>query len=92
MLVRAGSENDDLAPYEETAAGLDDAVLAAQIARLNPVDRELVRARLKLVTRTEVAPLDPAATDKAMAKLRHPSVARVWKLRAVEPGRAPEAG
>jgi hypothetical protein len=77
--------DEELTPYDITAAGLDDAMVQAQLQRLNPGDRSRARRHLGLVpTGPDIPSDDPYATEKAVAKLRHPSVARVWKLRAAK--------
>ncbi len=85
---------EDLTPYDITAAGLEEAMLRAQLERLNPNDRSRARRHLGLILCEPETPSDdPYATEKAMAKLRHPSVARVWKLRAAkDPGSGHSAG
>jgi hypothetical protein len=82
----AGSDvseySDALDPYDATAAGLEEAMLQAQLNRLNQSDRVRVRKHLGLVTNGPVEESeDPHAGEKALAKMRHPSVARVWRLR-----------
>ncbi len=89
----AGSDvaeySDELDPYGATAAGLEEAMLQAQLNRLNQSDRIRVRKHLGLVPNGPVEESeDPHAAEKALAKMRHPSVARVWRLRA--PKAAPD--
>lgn len=86
----AGSDiaeySDELDPYGATAAGLEEAMLQAQLNRLNHGDRSRVRKHLGLVPNGPVEESeDPHAHEKALAKMRHPSVARVWRLRAPKP-------
>ncbi len=80
----AGDGSDDQSPYDITAAGLESAMFDAQLARLNPRDQRIVRARLHLAPiatpAEDIAIIDSHAEEKAFAKLRHPSVAKVWKL------------
>jgi hypothetical protein len=77
---------DELDPYSASAAGLDEAMLQAQLNRLNAGDRVRVRKHLGLVPNGPDEPSDdPHAGEKALAKMRHPSVARVWRLRPVTP-------
>jgi hypothetical protein len=79
---------EDTPPYEVSAAGIEAAILQSQIERLNAQDRVRVRRHLGLVpdldqqVATETA-AESLASATAMAKMRHPSVARVWKLKAV---------
>ena len=91
-LYDADDEGGERAPYEISADGIEAAILEAQLARLNPLDRRLARAHLRLAPPPEVRQIDPNATHKAMAKLRHPSVARVWKLTPREPDPPPADG
>lgn len=84
-LYDADDEDGGRAPYEVSADGLEAAILDAQLARLNPIDRRLARAHLRLAPPAEVHPLAPNATEKAMTKLRHPSVASIWKLSGRKP-------
>ena len=80
-------DSEEFDPYDASAAGLEEAMLAAQLNRLNPSDRTRVRRHLGLVSNTPgEASEDPHANEKALAKMRHPSVARVWKLRPTKPG------
>jgi hypothetical protein len=93
----AGSDvaeySDELDPYGATAAGLEEAMLQAQLNRLNQNDRIRVRKHLGLVPNGPiVASEDPHAGEKALAKMRHPSVARVWRLRAPKPAPDQSAG
>lgn len=77
---------DELDPYGASAAGLEEAMLQAQLNRLNEGDRVRVRKHLGLVPNGPVEPSDdPHAGEKALAKMRHPSVARVWRLRPARP-------
>jgi hypothetical protein len=77
---------EELDPYGATAAGLEEAMLQAQLDRLNASDRVRVRKHLGLVPNGPVEPSDdPHAGEKALAKMRHPSVARVWRLRPGSP-------
>jgi hypothetical protein len=77
---------DGLDPYSASADGLDEAMLQAQLNRLNAGDRVRVRKHLGLVPNGPVEPSDdPHAGEKALAKMRHPSVARVWRLRPARP-------
>ena len=72
---------EELTPYDISAAGLEEAMLRTQLERLNPADRSRARRHLGLVpSEPEIPSDDPYATEKALAKLRHPSVARVWKI------------
>jgi hypothetical protein len=81
----------DLTPYDISAAGLEEAILQAQLERLNLADQTRARRHLGLVPNGPADPTDDLqAAEKAVAKMRHPSVARVWKLRSVpRPGRPP---
>ena len=93
----AGSDvadcSDELDPYGETAAGLEEAMLQAQLNRLNHSDRIRVRKHLGLVPNGPVEESDdPHAGEKALAKMRHPSVARVWRLRSPKPAPDQSAG
>jgi hypothetical protein len=93
----AGSDvaeySDELDPYGATAAGLEEAMLQAQLNRLNQNDRVRVRKHLGLVPNGPVEESeDPHAGEKALAKMRHPSVARVWRLRAPKPAPDQSAG
>jgi hypothetical protein len=72
----APSHLDD--PYAVTAAGLDDAILRRQLSRLNPQDQISARRHLGLVS--DDNPEHLRTGEKAVAKLRHPSVAQVWKF------------
>ncbi len=84
---------DALDPYGATAAGLEEAMLQAQLNRLNQSDRIRVRKHLGLVPNGPVEESeDPHAGEKALAKMRHPSVARVWRLRAPKPAPDQSAG
>jgi hypothetical protein len=79
-------DTDELDPYSASAVGLEEAVLQAQLNRLNAGDRVRVRKHLGLVPNGPVEPSDdPHAGEKALAKMRHPSVARVWRLRPTTP-------
>jgi hypothetical protein len=93
----AGSDvaeySDELDPYGATAAGLEEAMLQAQLNRLNQNDRIRVRKHLGLVPNGPIEESeDPHAGEKALAKMRHPSVARVWRLRAPKPAPDQPAG
>jgi hypothetical protein len=84
---------DILDPYSASAAGLDEAMLQAQLNRLNLNDRLRVRKHLGLVPNGPIVESDdPHAGEKALAKMRHPSVARVWRLRAPKPAPDQSAG
>ncbi len=93
----AGSDvaeySGELDPYGASAAGLEEAMLQAQLNRLNQNDRIRVRKHLGLVPNGPVVESeDPHAGEKALAKMRHPSVARVWRLRAPKPAPDQSAG
>jgi hypothetical protein len=66
-------------PYTSTADALNEAVLQAQIGRLNPFDQGIVRRRLGLTNarqRTEHHAEALLLEERALGKLRHPSVLR----------------
>jgi hypothetical protein len=66
-------------PYTSTADALNEAVLQAQIARLNPFDQSIVRRRLGLALGTQRTEHHAEALlheERALGKLRHPSVTR----------------
>jgi hypothetical protein len=82
--VAGTSESGAIDPYTSTADALNEAVLDAQIGRLNPLDQTIVRRRLGLaivVGRHVVAGDSNRAEtllyeERALGKLRHPSVLR----------------
>jgi hypothetical protein len=66
-------------PYTSTADALNEAVLQAQIGRLNPFDQNIVRRRLGLAMATQRIEHQAEALlheERALGKLRHPSVTR----------------
>ena len=79
-----GLEPDDQeaagSPHDPTADGLETSLLSAQLARLNDGDRGLAERRLGLVSGDRPIDVDGLLREeKAIAKLRHPTLARVWR-------------
>jgi hypothetical protein len=73
------SESAVIDPYTSTADALSEAVLQAQIGRLNPLDQNIVRRRLGLALdslRSEHQAEALLHEERALGKLRHPSVTR----------------
>ena len=82
-------DDDDLAPYEIAAAALERSALTVQMSRLKPQERQVLQARFGWTAepqRLEEIGADLETTtehvreieEKALSKLRHPSVARLW--------------
>ncbi len=84
------ADRDAIAPYEAAAAALEREALEVQLARLSPREQAVLRMRFGLddtdeLTRAEVSDHFDLSSErirqieaKAIGKLRHPSVARLW--------------
>jgi len=84
------ADDDAVAPYEAAAAALERQALELQLSRLTPREQLVLRLRFGLddtgeltlsqvseqfdVTRERIRQIEA----KAIGKLRHPSVARLW--------------
>ncbi len=82
-------DDDEIGPFEAAAAALERQALEVQLSRLKPHEREVLEARFgwngPARTATDIATELDITRDrvrqieaKALGKLRHPSVARLW--------------
>ena len=82
-------DDDAIAPYEAAASALERQALELQLSRLTPREQAVVRSRFGLdddpMTLAEIGELYDVTRERirqiearALGKLRHPSVARIW--------------
>ncbi|MCU1400869.1 MAG: polymerase, sigma 70 subunit, RpoD subfamily [Acidimicrobiales bacterium] len=89
-------DRDSLSPYETTATALEHHALHVQLARLNERERTVLRARFGLgdapQTLSELGETMHLTKEgirqieaRALGKLRHPSLTRLWNTAQREP-------
>jgi RNA polymerase primary sigma factor len=82
-------DDDAVAPYEAAASALERQALELQLSRLTPREQAVLRSRFGLdddpMTLAEIGELYDVTRERvrqiearALGKLRHPSVARIW--------------